>query len=147
MISGTTRLMNLSSISIRLFLNGFSNTLSTKVAFAWLPASSRAKATIGVFERLIVEQREERDLDRRVGARRRRRRKPGSPGYSTSPTRTPDAMSARRRPVDDHFGAAVIDVVMRRQHRDARRLEADLKVLASPCSSAGAASGTTAASR
>ena len=47
-ISGTTRLMNLSSISIRLFLNGFSKTLSTKVAFAWLPASSRANATIGV---------------------------------------------------------------------------------------------------
>ncbi len=48
MISGTTRLMNLSSISIRLFLNGFSKTLSMKVAFAWLPASSRAKAAIGV---------------------------------------------------------------------------------------------------
>jgi hypothetical protein len=34
MISGTTRLMNLSSISIRLFLNGFSNALSMNVAFA-----------------------------------------------------------------------------------------------------------------
>ena len=48
MMSGTTRLMNLSSISIRLFLNGFSNALSMKVAFAWLPASSRANAAIGV---------------------------------------------------------------------------------------------------
>jgi len=30
--------MNRSSISIRLFLNGFSKALSMKVAFAWLPA-------------------------------------------------------------------------------------------------------------
>ena len=84
--------MKPSSSSMRLFLNGFGNTLSTKLALASLPASSRAKATIGVSSRLIVQQREERDLERRVraghacpGA--------GKPGYSISPTRTPDATS------------------------------------------------------
>ena len=78
---------------MRLRLNGFGNTLSTNAAVASLPASSRAKATIGVCQVLIVQQREERDLQRRIG-----RRHSGTggrkPGYSTSPTRTPDATSA-----------------------------------------------------
>ena len=66
MISGTTRLMNSSSIAIRLRLNGFSKTLSTNVAVASLPASSRANDGDRRVEVLIVEQGEERDLQRRV---------------------------------------------------------------------------------
>ena len=132
-ISGTTRLRNLSSISIRLFLNGFANTLSTNVAFASLPASSRAKATIGVLSVLVVEQREERDLERRVGA--------GDAGARRGKARILDVADAharldvgRRRAVDDHLGAAVVDVVMRREDRDRAAARAGPGRPSTPCS-------------
>ena len=41
--------------------------------------------------RLVVEQREERDLE--LGIAQSARLTPGSPGYVTSPTRTPDSAS------------------------------------------------------
>ena len=85
--------MNLSSSSMRLFLNGFRNTLSTNVAFASLPASSRANAAIGVAQILIVQQGEERDFhlwpcpgDPAP--------MPGSRDIPWSPTRTPEVTSA-----------------------------------------------------
>ena len=62
-------------------------------AVASLPASSRANATIGVLQVLVVEQREERDLERRIAPATPGAARPGNPGYSTSPTRTPDATS------------------------------------------------------
>ena len=73
------------------------------------------------------EQREERDLDRRIGAGDAGAAA-GKPGYSTSPTRTPECDIGRRRAIDDHLGAAVVHVVMGREHGNARRLEADLNV-------------------
>ena len=78
---------------------------------------------------LIVQQREERDLQPRVRAAYAGPRVRESPGYSMSPTRTPDCDVRRRRAVDDHLRSAVVDVVVRRHDGDARRLEADLKVL------------------
>ena len=60
-----------------------------------------------------------------VGARRR-----DSPGYSTSPTTHARLDIVRRRAIDDHLGAAVVDVVVRRDDRDARPFEPDLDVAA-----------------
>ena len=65
-IAGTTRCRNASSISMRLFAYGFGNTWWSSATVASLPASSRAKTWIGVFEVLVVEQREEGDAQRRV---------------------------------------------------------------------------------
>src|ERR1051326_4358661 len=92
-MSGTVLFMNLSSISMRLFLNGFSNTSSTNVAFAWLPASSRATAALGGKAEVL----DIADPDSR-----------GDVG--------------RRHLVDHELRAAVIEVVLGREDADPRRL-------------------------
>ncbi len=61
-MAGTTRSRNRSSISMRLRLNGLGNGRWSSAAVASLPAGSRAYSAIGVFELLVVEQREEGDL-------------------------------------------------------------------------------------
>ena len=70
----------------------------------------------------------------------------GKPAYSTSPTRTPEVTSGGVARYTHHLGAAVVDVVMRRQHGDPRRLEPDLHVAAVACSTASAATETTCGS-
>ena len=86
---------------------------------------------------LIVEQREERDADRRIGDldavdRRARRRVPGILDVADHDARL-DVVG--RRAIDDDLGAAEVDVVVRRDDRDARPLEPDLDVVAAVDSS------------
>ncbi len=123
MISGTTRSMNLSSSSMRLFFCGFSNTLSMNDAVASLPASSRANATIFV----------RRSAGRR--ATRRTRAFTAGSALFDGEAGILDVTHAharrdvrRRRAIDDHLRSAVVDVVVRGDDRNPRGLEPDLHV-------------------
>ena len=82
---------------------------------------------------LVVEQREERDADRRVGDldavdRRARRRVSRILDVADDDARLD---IVRRGAIDDELGAAEIDVVVRRDDRHARPFEPDLHVVAS----------------
>jgi hypothetical protein len=74
-----------------------------------------------------VQQREEGDLDRRVGTRNAgARRRIAAVLDLADPHAGVDV--GRRGPVDDHLRAAMIEIVLGREDRNPRRLEADLDV-------------------
>ena len=116
-----------SSISMRLRANGFGNgRVVERRASLRCPPRSRAYERHRRVQVLIVEQREERHLRRVVCL------DAGARGRESRIRLVADAHArfdvGRRGAVDDELGAAVIDVVERREHRDARRLEPDLDV-------------------
>ena len=84
--------MNLSSSSIRLFLNGFSKALSMKPALTSLPASSRANAAIGARSSWSCSSAKNATL---VSGPVPGAPAPlaGKPVYSMSATRTPEVTS------------------------------------------------------
>ncbi len=121
-ISGTTRSMNLSSSSMRLFFCGFSNTLSMNDAVASLPPSSRANATIFVRSSWSYSSAKNARLHGRVGiADREARILDVAHAHAGRDVR-------RRGAVDDELRPAVVDVVVRGHDRNPRGLEPDLHV-------------------
>ena len=121
-IAGTTRWRNVSATSMRLLRNTFGNTRESMSADAVLPASSVANTFIGVVQVLVVEQRKERDA--RAGS--------AMPTRGARVARVDAIADAHaggdvggRRAEHHELAAAVVDVVVHREHRDARRLQPD----------------------
>ena len=130
-IAGTTRSRNLSSSSMRLFLNGFGKRPVIEIGarrVARLVAREQPDRRLQI---LVVAQREERDAQRRD--RRSSRPRPSRAGRRVAGILEVADQHARRHvgrrgAVDHHLGAAEIDVVLRRHHRDARPFEPHLHV-------------------
>ena len=122
-MAGTTRWRKVSGTSMRLLRNTFGNTRESMSADAVLPASSVANTFIGVVQVLVVEQRIDCDAHGRVGDAHGA--VPRVRGVDTIAHANAGRDVVGGRAEHHELAAAVVDVVVHRQHRDARRLQSD----------------------